>query len=127
MASEACYADARKAISNKRPQDAIALLTQWLKCRPDDAEALSLLGAAHAARNDYPYALHCLSRSLEIRPCARVLCNLAILYHRQGFLAPAKRALREAAKLDPGNQRALSMLSKIEASEEQEHPIRKEA
>lgn len=117
MTSESPYADARKAILENRPQDAIAQLTQMLKSGPDDPEALSLLGAAYAAGNDYPHALHCFNRSLEIRPSARVLYNLAALYHRHGYLAPAKRALRQAVELDPGYQRAQSMLSEIAAAE----------
>lgn len=110
-------ADARRAISENRPEEAIALLTGLLRGDPDDAEALSLLGAAHAAHDDYPHALDCFSRSLALRPSARVHYNLAALYRRQGYVAPAKRALREAIRLDPTYERARRMLSQIEAAE----------
>lgn len=108
---------ARRAISENRPEQAIALLTGLLRGDPEDAEALSLLGAAHAANNNYPHALDCFNRSLALRPSARVHFNLAALYRRQGYVAPAKRALREAIKLDPAYERARRMLSEIEAAE----------
>lgn len=116
---EDVHSEARRAISENRPRDAVALLTKVLAENPGDAECLSLLGAAYAADNNYPLALDCFNRSLAIRPTARVFYNLAALYRRQGFTAPAKRALRRAVELDPSYERARKMLAEIEIAESQ--------
>lgn len=107
-------ASARKALAEQRAEDAVRTLTHLLKDAPDDPEALSLLGVAHAARKDYPYALDCFRKSLSLRPTARTHYNVAALYKMQGYMAPAKRALREALRLDPQYPMAAKMLYELE-------------
>ncbi len=113
----AALASARRALAQNRSDEAFNVLVALVKSVPDDPEVFSLLGIAHASRKDYAHALDCFRKSLTLQPSARTHYNVANLYRIQGYLAPARRALREALKLDPGYRQAEKMLYELEEAQ----------
>lgn len=58
----------KRLISENKPEEAIRLLTEYLKERPGSDEAWFLLGKAHYKLGDVRLALNSYLRAIEINP-----------------------------------------------------------
>lgn len=121
MAGESIAAiltEARQLLAEKKCDEAVERLQAVLQEEPEDADILSLLGAAHAENRDYPQAVAYFDKALKIKPNARGHFNIASLYKMQGDKTQAISALKEALKLDPSYTRATQMLAELGVTQE---------
>jgi predicted O-linked N-acetylglucosamine transferase (SPINDLY family) len=93
--------------------EAESLCATVLALRPDDADALSVLGELLLADRKPSRAANALERLIALRPLdAAAHRRLATAWLEMGRAADASRVLRTAIDLEPGNVRAHNNLGK---------------
>jgi hypothetical protein len=102
--------DARRALAEKRTDDAISLL---LSVTAPSAEVSLMLGAAYSEKRDYDSALRWFQSAVSIQSTARNYFNLAALHKMRNSPDEARTALREALNLDPTYEKARQMLETL--------------
>ncbi len=95
---------AKQLLQGGHPEEAIALLINWLADHGNDADAWTTLAACHFELEDWPQALSAARRVTELEPeRARHWSNLGTVLRKLGELAEAERAQRHANA--PGRRR----------------------
>jgi tetratricopeptide (TPR) repeat protein len=89
-----------------RLAEAASLYQAILAARPDDFDALQLLGALCCDAGDPPGAVALLERALLLREDPVVRLNLGRAWHAQGRLDAAEQQFRLAAAIAPGPAQA---------------------
>ncbi len=91
-------------ISRAAPQKAAAIAGEIEKLAPDDARALSAIGAARLANNEIPAAIDAFDRLVKATPdSSGAQLQRARAYYAAHDDENARAALERAAALDPGN------------------------
>lgn len=102
--TEAAVKDAAERLRAGDPDAAIAGLTSLLAKKPDDVNALFLLGLAHVRKQMYREALAPLTRVTELSPgFAGAWLELGVSERKLGEAAKALAAYERALALDPQN------------------------
>ncbi len=87
-----------------RDGDAAVTYEAALKLAPDDSELLGKVGVYRLLAGDTDEAIGLLARRAKLAPSdGECRYYLAQAYHRKGEDAPALKAIREAARLEPDN------------------------
>lgn len=111
----------RQGLSRHQAGDAAgaaALYRQVLALRPDDANALNLLGQLARAGGDLAEALRLIGRAAALQPGAPVfLAALGATLAEAGRLPEAERALRAALAARPGDVTSLRNLGQALAAQ----------
>jgi Flp pilus assembly protein TadD len=106
--------DGRAAVDAGRPHEALPILEQATRSRPDDAEAWNQLGRALNNLRRHPEARQAFETAAGLAPdSADILTNLGHVCRATGDLSEAARVLREATRLAPDHRRALSCLASV--------------
>jgi len=106
--------DGRAAVDSGRPHEALPILEQATRSRPDDAEAWNQLGRALNNLRRHPEARQAFETAAGLAPdSADILTNLGHVCRATGDLSEAARVLREATRLAPDHRRALSCLASV--------------
>ena len=71
--------------------------------QPDNAWGFQMLGAAHQMSGASAAAIVAYETSLQLRPSASAMTNLATLYYERGNWSAAERRYRQAVALQPNN------------------------
>ncbi|WP_268894137.1 tetratricopeptide repeat protein [Teichococcus coralli] len=104
----------REAVARHQAGDlegAAARYERLLAVRPDDANALNLLGLVFRQRGDLPRALGLIRRAVALQPAAPVfLATLGGTLAEAGQLAAAVEALRAALAIRPNDPTSLRNL-----------------
>lgn len=105
----ALYQNALPLFAEKRYEDAMALSQQALASDPDCADALELIGAIHAAREERAMALPFFERAVKLAPhMAQFHYNLGVIHHELNRFAQAMRSYHQALRIQPEHTAALS-------------------
>jgi len=93
------------------PRDAVQIAEAALKNTPDDPRLYAVLGLARAALQDFSHAHTALQRALDLDPRS-VAAHLSVadVYALEGRSEAAVRALEEAVRIAPDDQRARATL-----------------
>jgi hypothetical protein len=106
---------ARESIKQGRLDDALRILHQTVQRNPRSTEAYELLGVAYAQKGLHTEGIQALSTAVNLKPdsvFARI--NLAVAYQRANRLHEAEFQLKEALRLDPGNEKARQSLYSVQ-------------
>jgi tetratricopeptide (TPR) repeat protein len=106
---------ARQALTERRVDEAIALLNGLDRQFLDSHEVASTLGVAYAENRNYTEALTCFERAVSVQATARGYYNIATLHRMQGNLTATRTALLEALRLDAQYEKARQMLAQLDA------------
>jgi tetratricopeptide (TPR) repeat protein len=84
---------------------------QLIKARPENADALNILGVTLNALGRGPEGVEHLRKAIELEPkAATIHSNLGEVLRQQGKTEEAAEALEQAVTLDPANAQALNNL-----------------
>jgi len=102
-----------------RPDEAAQHLSQAVRLRPGDPRASSALGATLCQLGRLEEGIACLREGLEHTPDhPDLLFNLGIALANQGDTSAARACLERILILEPGNDVARQVLSRLPAEEE---------
>jgi Flp pilus assembly protein TadD len=105
----ALYQSALPLFTEKRYDEAMAASQQALAADPDCADALELIGAIHAAREERALALPFFERAVKLAPhMAQFHYNLGVIHHELNRFPQAMRCYHQALRLQPEHTAALS-------------------
>ena len=97
-------------LRSRNYEQAITVLEIYLRARPDDAQALALLGSALMAKGQYARAANLMEQAVKTRedPTLQTVLGLSLLGGGQSD--KAIKELEKAVKLDPGQIQATTTL-----------------
>ena len=97
-------------LRSRNYEQAITVLEIYLRARPDDAQALALLGSALMAKGQYARAANLMEQAVKTRedPTLQTVLGLSLLGGGQS--ANAIKQLEKAVKIDPGQIQAATTL-----------------
>lgn len=98
--------EARQRAASGDLDGAVRVVEAAVAARPDDADALQVLGELEAKRSRYVASLGAFRRSLALRPGAP-----EVVRSLRGILKPLVRELRESLRLQPGDPTARHALA----------------
>jgi Tfp pilus assembly protein PilF len=105
----ALYQEALPAFNAKQFAESAALCGQSLAADPDCADALELLGAIHAAKEERALALPFFERAVKLAPhVAQFHYNLGVIHHELNRFPQAMRSYAHALRIQPEHNAALS-------------------
>ncbi|MFC1589231.1 sulfotransferase [Pseudomonadota bacterium] len=91
------------------------LYEKLCKKKPNDAEALYMLGSIYGQRGEYKRASQYFKKTLQLQPNAFVaVCGLAASHKELGEYSDAQKAFQQALELQPGNTDILLELAGID-------------
>lgn len=112
---EVLSAVARTALDSREPATAIPVLQPLVRMQPEVAEYAYLLGVAWLQVGDFPAALEPLERAAELEPDRPLtLIALGMALNHQKRYGPAREALTESLRLEPGHLEAVAALAESE-------------
>ena len=110
-------ADGITAINGQHYADAIVIFRKAVVLLPDNATACFNLATACYLNGDQPSAEYYFSRTLQIAPNdVEALVYLGIARYQQGKIDMAIADWRRALELEPGHERARSLLATVASS-----------
>jgi len=110
--AEAILKNAIQLHQKGRVEDAIPKYEEYLKLKPDNAVALSNLGAAWARTGRFDEAVPRYRRALELLPAnAGIRLNLGLAYYKQALFEEAIGELEAVRKAQPRNLQANLLLA----------------
>jgi Flp pilus assembly protein TadD len=105
---------ALQMLNGGKIREAIPLLEQLARGRPQDTELLYNLGIAYSEIGEYQQAVMALKRAIEHDPQhPNALVGLGVAYQRLGQSDQAEAFLRRAIDVQPGNPYALRNLGAV--------------
>ncbi|MBK8073947.1 MAG: tetratricopeptide repeat protein [Ramlibacter sp.] len=103
------YGQALQAFQAQQSAASEALARQALLADPDLPDALELLGAIYAAREERAFALPFFERAVKLAPhMAQFHYNLGVIHHELNRFPQAMRSYHQALRLQPEHPAALS-------------------
>ncbi len=107
--ANALYSQALPAFNATQHDEAYRLCADALLADPDCADALELLGAIHAAREERAMALPFFERAVKLAPhIAQFHYNLGVIHHELNRFPQAMRSYHQTLRIQPEHQAALS-------------------
>ncbi len=107
--ANALYTQALPAFNAKQFDEAYRLCGESLAADPDCADALELLGAIHAAKEERAMALPFFERAVKLAPhVAQFHYNLGVIHHELNRFPQAMRSYHQALRIQPEHNAALS-------------------
>jgi tetratricopeptide (TPR) repeat protein len=102
---------ARLLFDEKKNEEAIAILTEAIKIKPDNEEAYLVLGYHYSLLTKYDEALKAAERAYEVKPKSFEVINFkAAALNELGRQNEALPLANEAVRMQPNNERALFVL-----------------
>jgi Flp pilus assembly protein TadD len=98
---------------NVRLPEALELIEKAHRMSPEDPYILDSLGWVHFRLGDLKRAREYLQRAYDAKPEAEVTVHLAEVLWASGDQAGARRLLREARSLEPGNELLKSTTARL--------------
>jgi cytochrome c-type biogenesis protein CcmH/NrfG len=92
----------------------VAPLLEQLQKDPKNPELLVKIGSAYLAGRQFQSARQFLQQSVEVKPAAETLNELAFVHYSMGDIDPAIATLNRALKQDPKNPKLLFNLGMFE-------------
>ena len=107
--ANALYQQALQAFTGQNSAEAEALARQALLADADHADAVELLGAIYAAREERAFAMPFFERAVKLAPhMAQFHYNLGVIHHELNRFPQAMRCYHQALRLQPEHTAALS-------------------
>ncbi|MDO8513148.1 MAG: tetratricopeptide repeat protein [bacterium] len=112
---KAYFEEAEAAFQAKDYRKAEALFIEIAKDHPGDVKVFNRLGVIYLEQKNYEDAIEAFSTALRFdKTVASRFYNLALAHIGQGNCADAKKNLKEALLLTPGNEKYKKVLEQIE-------------
>jgi len=120
---EDALAQAEQLLNDHQYHAIVDLLSPWVEGHPDDARAWELLAAAHLQRQAWPHAEQAAAQVVRLTPhSARAWSNWGTTLRKVDRLDQARNAQRKALQLEPGYERALTELGKMDSPRDRTGP-----